>query len=603
MHDRTSAAPESDSHRQLLRPDRILSVGVTGHRLDRLGDLRLEEVAQAIDDVLGAITAAANGPGAGGSSTTLRMISGFADGADSIAADAAHARGWTLDAVLPFARENFATSFAPGEALAAYDLRLDRARAVFELPGERLPHDARGTAYERVGRIVLAQSDLLVAVWDLSPARGAGGAAHVIAAAVIHGIPVIHIDPTGATPARLMWAGLDEHDLGTQTIETVACGPLDALPALVASLIDLPDDPADLVLLDSFLTASDRKPRFAVAWPLLLSVMGARRRRHPNLADTGTVVANADPDGGFMPGVRAMLAARFARADHAASGVAQRFRSGYVTNFGFAALAVILSLLGLALPTAAKPVLVVLELTTIGVILLLTRWGNRANWHRRWLDDRHLAERLRCLAISSQLGNLDLRRRSDSGDNWVCWYARATARAIGLPSVKIDAAYLDRVRASLIALIDDQVAYLNDEAVRMHRLEHRLHTLGTVLFAMTGIICVGLLGFEIVSHLVSRPEMSGMAHGIALAATMLSASLPALGAAIYGIRMQGDFAGIAERGETLSHHLTVLRTIVTADDRGFDTLARRIRRVEDLLTEDLANWLHAYHARPLVLPG
>ncbi|MBA3897523.1 MAG: hypothetical protein H0X36_10415, partial [Sphingomonadaceae bacterium] len=301
--------------------------------------------------------------------------------------------------------------------------------------------------------------------------------------------------------------------------------------------------------------------------------------------------------------LRSVLAPRFARAAAAATQVAQLFRSGYVTNFALAAFAVVLSLLGLALPASFKPVLIVLELGTIATILILTRAGNRAGWHRRWLDNRQLAERLRCLMVAAQLGELDLRGGSAAEPGWVDWYARATARELGLPSARVDDAYLRCVRDALTALVDDQIAYLSADARRMHRLEHRLHSLGTALFAMTALICVGFLLFEALLRMARASAFDQLAHQLVIAATIASAALPAIGAAIYGIRMQGDFAGIAERSEGLSHHLSVLRKVIDEDDPGFDTLKRRVRRATGLLTEDLANWLQTYHARPLSLPG
>jgi hypothetical protein len=77
--------------------------------------------------------------------------------------------------------------------------------------------------------------------------------------------------------------------------------------------------------------------------------------------------------------------------------------------------------------------------------------------------------------------------------------------------------------------------------------------------------------------------------------------LPAIGAAIYGIRMQGDFARTAERNEALAHALHGLRAVIDAENTGFDTSIRRIGRPSDLLTEDLSSWLQTRHARPL--PG
>lgn len=351
----------------------------------------------------------------------------------------------------------------------------------------------------------------------------------------------------------------------------------------------------------------------SLAYPLLLAVMGVRRLRlsdlrTPLLEQTDAVVPRlcGEKSGfgaDFGARLAAVLAPRFVRADANASAVAQLFRSGYVVNFSFAALAVVLSLLGLALPGSTKPALVVLEVGVIAVILLLTRGGNRAGWHRRWLDNRHLAERLRCLAISSQLGDLDLRADAAKRPGWVGWFVRATARELGLPNARVDEVYLGFVRQGLYALIDEQVAYLKAEAHRMHRLEHRLHLLGTSLFGATAAVCLFVLIFKFADKMASSVMLETIAHPLLIVATIATAGLPSIGAAIYGIRMQGDFAGTAERSEGLARALTGLRAVIDDDDREFDTLTRRIRRASDLLTEDLASWLQTYHARPLALPG
>jgi hypothetical protein len=239
------------------------------------------------------------------------------------------------------------------------------------------------------------------------------------------------------------------------------------------------------------------------------------------------------------------IAPRFVHADARATRVAQLFRSGYAANFTLAALAVVLALMGLVLPASSKPVLIVLELATIGTILLVTHAGNHSRWHRRWLDNRTLAERLRCLALSAQLGDLDLRGADEQTSPWVAWYARAAARELGLPHVRADDAYLACVRRELLMLIDDQVAYMATEERRMHDLEHRLHLAGTTLFSMTALACLGLLVFKVV--LQWTPALYPLQSPVSLAVTIISAAFPAIGAAIYGIRMQGDFGGAAGR--------------------------------------------------------
>jgi hypothetical protein len=582
-----------------------LGIGVTGHRLERLEGIDVDALRVALRSVFQTLSDAASAP--------IRLVTSLADGADSLAADEALSLGWTLDAVLPLSRADYLADFTEAQARADHEMLIAKAHAVFELDGDRTVEGGSAIAYERAGRVVLAQSDILIAIWDSGPVRGRGGAAQIVAEAVLAGIPVIHIDPAGAHPPRLLWDGLEEHDLGQQTVDTVARGDLSALPGLVRGLLDPPEDKVERAMLDRLAVTAKPRRNWALAYPLLLAIVGVRPLRKTDwaVADPlnslfaihGPCSGEALNASGFGGKIRDVLAPRFARADATATHVAQLFRSGYVTNFSFAALAVMLSLLGLALPVALKPLLIVLEFMVIATILLVTRAGNRSQWHRRWLDNRHLAERLRCLAVAAQLGELELRSGADLRPGWVDWYARSSARALGLPSARVRPAYLACVRDGLTTLIDGQIDYLRGDARRMHKLEHRLHHLGTILFAMTAIICVALLVYKMMDKMVGMAALDAIAHPVLTATTIASAALPAIGAAIYGIRMQGDFAGIAERSESLANNLATLRQVIDGDTLSFDTLKRRVARATDLLTQDLASWLQTYHARPLTLPG
>lgn len=585
------------------QPRSLLGVGVTGHRPERLESCDLAALHQTVSEVLARITRAANQA----EPTGLRLVSALAEGADSIVADEALKRGWVLDAVLPFAREDYAKDFGDGAARDAHRDRLARAATVLELPGDRTADGGAPAAYERAGRILLAQSDILLAIWDGGPVRGRGGAAQIVAEAVLKGIPVIWIDPAGAVAPRLLWDGLEDCDLGQQTVDTVARGDLGRLDDLFRALLQPPSAPIEAEMLAGF-GSPDRSWRaWALAYPLLLAVMGVRWLQGSDIglkAASGPdrpAIASCANAGDFVNRLDDLVAPRFVHADARATRVAQLFRSGYVANFSLAALAVVLALTGLALPASSKPVLIVLELATIGTILLVTHAGNHSRWHRRWLDNRTLAERLRCLALSAQLGDLDLRGSDEQTSPWVAWYVRAAARELGMPHVRADDAYLACVRCELLALIDDQIAYMATEERRMHDLEHRLHLVGTTLFAMTALACVGLLGFKVVLQMA--PGLYPLQAPVSLAVTIISAAFPAIGAAIYGIRMQGDFGGAASRSAQLRHQLSTLQQVIHADALDFDTLTRRVRRVADLLEGDLTSWLRTYHARPLALPG
>lgn len=585
----------------------VIGVGVTGHRLERLQQSQIAGVIEALDGALAAIEVAV---GHGSRPIEVRLITSLADGVDALASEVALARQWPVDTILPFPRAEYARDFLDGDGLSDHQRLLAASRAVFELPGERKA-DGDGAAYERAGRVTLAQSDILLAVWDGRPPRGRGGTGQIVAEAVLQGLPVILIDPADLGAPQLLWDGLIEHDLGQQSIDTVARGDMKALPQLLAALVERPDSVPDRKALAAFAQPGRQKGGFAFAYPLLETVVGVRKFRMRDWSRPDPVQSAAPVVASIAPAQQRGrdfaqhldgLCARFVRADTEALTNARLFRSSYVSNFMLAALAVILSLFSLLLPMAFKPLLLALEFITIASILLITRAGTRLDWHRRWLDHRELAERLRCLALSAQLGDLDLRAGQGSADSWLLWFARATARETGLPNLAADSAYLEELRSSLRNLLDDQIAYLTSSAHRTHQLEHRLHQIGTALFAATAAVCVGVLMLVWFGRL-GLFGLRELPYTVSKVAIVISAALPAIGSAIYGIRMQGDFGGASARDAALAAQLTTLRHVVDQDALSFDTLKLRTARATDLLTAELADWGQSYRARPLTLPG
>jgi hypothetical protein len=122
-----------------------------------------------------------------------------------------------------------------------------------------------------------------------------------------------------------------------------------------------------------------------------------------------------------------------------------------------------------------------------------------------------------------------------------------------------------------------------------------------VLFTISAIVCAGVLGVESFGAFLAHGSHGD--HGLPLAVTVVSASLPAIGAAVYGIRMQGDFAGAAERNAALAKQLDLLRKIAHEEAPDFDKLRGLIRRTAELLTADVSQWARSTRARPLSLPG
>src|SRR5205814_1378452 len=118
-----------------------LTVGVTGHRLEAIPAAQLAGVGKRIAAALAAIEAEAlalhrREPELFAPDAPLfTLVSPLAEGADQMAAEAALARGWQLQAVLPFDRDAYLADFNDEDSLARYRRLLDASVCTLELPG------------------------------------------------------------------------------------------------------------------------------------------------------------------------------------------------------------------------------------------------------------------------------------------------------------------------------------------------------------------------------------------------------------------------------------------------------------------------------------
>ena len=128
----------------------------------------------------------------------------------------------------------------------------------------------------------------------------------------------------------------------------------------------------------------------------------------------------------------------------------------------------------------------------------------------------------------------------------------------------------------------------------MHRLDHRLHQVGATLFYATvgqGVATFFLIAFA--PHFVH--EQGGLL-------TALSAGLPTLGAALYGIRGQADFVGASGRSaETAANLRTISEQLKTSTD--LSQACRLIENASATMLADLGEWRSAYRHRTLAIPA
>ncbi len=167
-----------------------LRIGVSGHRLPpKLPEESEAPLRALIDRMLAAIVDASR---QANTASALVIVSSLAEGSDRIVAAAGLAAGFALQAVLPFDRAEYERDFETQMSRSEFEELLGRARDVFELAGAA---DQRPRAYEAAGLFMLANIDVLIAIWDGAVAAGVGGTAQIVERAIADGIVVVWIEP------------------------------------------------------------------------------------------------------------------------------------------------------------------------------------------------------------------------------------------------------------------------------------------------------------------------------------------------------------------------------------------------------------------------
>jgi hypothetical protein len=141
----------------------------------------------------------------------------------------------------------------------------------------------------------------------------------------------------------------------------------------------------------------------------------------------------------------------------------------------------------------------------------------------------------------------------------------------------------------------------------MQHVDHFLHHWGNLCFLLTfGALAVGLVALILIEWLVPDSDKYGVLKYIKPVLLLLAAGLPALGAALAGIRAHGDFEGSKQRSQRMVAELSEF-----LDD--YDAAISRRSQLEGtaeilietarVMSEDLAAWQELYGRKRLTLPA
>jgi hypothetical protein len=520
----------------------------------------------------------------------------------------------------------------------------------------------RQIGYARAGSFLLRQIDILIAIWDGGHEEGPGGTAELVRNAIAVGIPVIWISTDEKVFPRLVGGIEADGRAWAAPADCRSGGLLEAVRAIVALPVAAPTHasrhgthagagrrfsdflgetwpaPSNWITYDRFKRCIERKPR---------------RRRVPiepfedTYREWKSFTAKAPPAGPLGERIRTMLARRYAWADVLAVDYANKYRSAYIICYLKAAFAVFIALLGVFTHDLFsheyglfyKATLVAVEAVLIGQIINIVQVGRNERWQERWVEYRALAEMLRNTRFLAYLGEYGYIQKGDNlepaSSAWFLWYLRATIRELGVPKAEIDGAYqlqhLDAIRQHVIS---GQLTYNRDAAPGLQKMHDILHSAGDRCFLFTFYILLaflalfGLHAFLMLAYgkspadllhfhydaaaCIGPPtgrcvgEMIGfMLDKMKSMVTFLAALLPAVGAAIAGIRETGDFEGFAERASRTAADLADIdREVDYAKAKlTIESTSDVLLSTARVLTEDVGAWQSVYGRKRLNLPA
>jgi hypothetical protein len=469
---------------------------VTGHRQLTDPTALVPAIRAAIEGLIERFL----GPGA---DPALLVVSALAEGADRlVATEVLAVPRAALEAALPLPPAQYADDFSGDVSKAEFSELLGRAESVWLARST----GTRDEAYERAGRHVVDRADVLIALWDGEPPRGRGGTATVVEYAREQGVPVAWV-PTSAPGTPVYWY---DRERAAHVEEA----------------------------------AEDFRQYNAAAIPEFTRRAATERDRLLPAPDDALAPACARVASWIIP--------YFVRADVLATRLERIFRLTNWTMFLAAAAAVVV----VAVQVTVWPHLNWITAAEVALLLLLVAAplvSRRVRVLERWISYRFLAERLRSVYFLALAGAGDRSGRGQPrersaylSDPTEVWIQRALEEVMARrPEVGLGPAEVGPLRDYLSQRwIGAQIRYHENTARRQGAWDGRLFAATGVLFLITAIAAF--------FHLLGWGEHHGDASQFGLLLIVLSICVPAIGAAVHGIRTQSEFRRHCQRYERMA---------------------------------------------------
>ncbi len=536
-------------------------IGVTGHRTLPNEDEIAKSVRTILEETIPSLL--------GKKSKSLRdkspdvpiaysVISPLAEGADRLVAKEVLKRDdGRLEAVLPMTQADYGRDFGENTD-SLYEFRrllgecrkpvLLRQDSLYENFHDEELRNERHKAYRNVGQYVVDNSDFFIAIWDGKPAAGPGGTAEIVAYAKEQARPVAVISTEKPYDLSI---------LNSENLSVEAVGQIETFNR------SLPPESQPRGDVDSrfgkFLSES-WNDQFQ---PETVQIIRDRLDR-------------------LLPWHS--IASSMARENQ------QRFQRAVWGIFSLSALAVGIVALGIIFFPHLAGYFFAAEFVVLAAILGIVWAGRRAGWHKRWIEARFLAERLRCAEFFATCGfeiphhrvppHMAMLHRIDD------WMVRAFNEIWNrLPTMTGCKANECGSLARFIQerWIQSQIDYHEKNAQKLHR-KHRLYEFWAIGMFAAALVAALL---HAVSALLTDHSHTGLT-GEAL--TFLAIALPAAGAAVGGISSQREYSRLEKRSQSMAFSLERIKKRFGQAESGTE-LERLLLEVDDIMSSETRDWL------------
>lgn len=557
-----------------------LRIGVTGHR--ELQDP--DAVSRAVEELLCSISKTLEGEMTGRHHPRTRVkwkvVSSLAKGSDRIVTRVAMDKmDAGLEAILPAAPDIYRKDFPDPEDLLEFNELLESAdNYTTQLTGRTSLPVPAPEDYELAGRAVVDSCEILVAVWDGMPGRGEGGTASAIMYACSVNRLVVWINAHDPLVPPVIISGIAEHSVLTT-------GIMQAGLKVTTRLLPKKASGWSSRFLQVAEYNGDRAFRKRSYDDILRSNLG---KMEDTFRDSGLYPENIQP-------LLIALLPHYSRADSLAVHYRKLHIRSAVWLYRLAAIAVTFAVLqAFYFPELA--VWTVMEITALIIAVLLFRINMLKRWNEKWMDYRHLAERIRILLFRSLAGGGTCETSGISQrlpfypgpGGWVLEVFDEIKR--GLPQCNIQKERLDAAKRFIVTgWISDQAHY--HLKIAGHASRQASHDQ-----IKTGL----MLAVTLTAALI---HLSGLVHDQVLEKMIFSLViiLPAFASAQHAIAGVHDFRRMAERSARMNEMLRGIESNVLSAT-GQDELFNEISRAEDIMSTENHEWCVSLSFRRVSLP-